>query len=67
MVALYGILGVNRTWKQFVQHQVIEIRKLLSHDCWHHCSGIENPADLPSRGLSTVKLSQNKLWANGLK
>lgn len=56
-VALFWVLGMNKTWKQFVQHRVSEIRKLLPTDCWRHCSGVENPADVPSRGLSPVKLS----------
>ena len=33
--------------------------------CWHHCPGTENPADLPSRGLSPVELSRSRLWSNG--
>ena len=52
-------------WKQFVQHRVSEIRKLLPADCWKHCPGPENPADLPSRGLSPTELAQSKLWTDG--
>ena len=65
MVALYWIVGVDREWKQFVENRVREIRKLTPINCWKHCSGRENPADLPSRGLPLVELSINQLWRNG--
>ena len=60
-VALYWIvgMGMDKTWKQFVQHRVDEIRTLLPVDCWRHCPGPENPADLPSRGVSPTELAQS--------
>ena len=64
-VALYWIQGLNRVWKQFVQHRVAEIRRLLPSDCWKHCPGMENPADLLSRGCSPVDLAANNLWIKG--
>ena len=64
-VALYWIQGLNRVWKLFVQHRVAEIRRLLPSDCWKHCPGMENPADLPSRGCSPVDLAANNLWIKG--
>ena len=30
-----------------------------------HCSGKENPADLPSRGLTPLELSASALWRRG--
>ena len=64
-VALYWILGSNRVWKQFVQHRVSEIRALLPSCCWQHCPGIENPADLPSRGIAPIDLATSELWSCG--
>ena len=64
-VALFWILGVSRVWKQFVQRRVTEVRKLLPCSLWHHCPGVDNPADLPSRGLSPMELACSKLWVNG--
>ena len=64
-VALYWIIGVSKDWKQFVQNRVLEIRELVPINCWKHCPGCENPADLPSRGLSPIELSVNSLWHCG--
>ena len=65
-VALFWIQGFGKEWKPFVQNCVNEIRKLLPIDCWSHCSGRDNPADIPSRGLAPLELSVNMLWRNGL-
>ena len=34
---------------------------------WKHCSGIDNPADLPSRGAEFSMLIDDPLWLNGSK
>lgn len=65
-VALCWIKGVDKEWKQFVQNRLIEIRKLVPVDHWRHCPGTQNPADVPSRGASTLELSEKLgLWLNG--
>ena len=55
----------DRSWKQYVQHRVNEIRSLSSVDAWRFCPGSLNPADLPSRGISAHELSSESLWYNG--
>ncbi|XP_028400806.1 uncharacterized protein LOC114523939 [Dendronephthya gigantea] len=55
----------NKSWKQYVQNRVQEIRKLSSKESWKYCPGSMNPADLPSRGVSGKELNSNELWWNG--
>ena len=52
-------------WKQFVQHRVNEILRLTSKAEWGHCPGVENPADLGSRGTTATKLKENSIWWDG--
>ena len=55
----------SRYGKPFVQNRVAEIREKLPPSLWNHCPGIENPADLPSRGTSLSELSTSELWKHG--
>ena len=64
-VALYWICGQEKRWKLFVQNRVNEITKLTEKGSWRHCPGRENPADLPSRGLTPLELSASALWRRG--
>ena len=62
---LYWMQGENREWKQFVQNRVVSISSLLPSQFWHHCDGISNPADIPSRGRSLSDSATLTLWLNG--
>ena len=55
----------NRLWKRYVNDRVREIRKLTSTENWHHCPGVLNPADLPTRGLTGEELKASQLWQTG--
>ena len=45
---------------------VAETRKLVPPDCWHHCPGTTNPADVPSRGLSSTDVKGEMVfWLEG--
>ena len=55
----------SKEWKQFVQNRVNEILSLTEESMWNHCPGIENPADIGSRGESAAKLKSNVLWWKG--
>ncbi|KAL5475814.1 hypothetical protein EMCRGX_G025680 [Ephydatia muelleri] len=63
-VVLFWIQG-RREWRQFVQNRVNEIRELLPVGVWKHCCGNDNPADLPSRGVSFRELIDSPVWLNG--
>ena len=64
-ISLCWIKGTEKEWKPFVQNRANEIRKLIPGDCWDHCSGKSNPADIPSRGLSPAELYVSDLWRHG--
>ena len=56
-VALYWIQGTSKEWKPFMGNRVNEIRHNVDPSLWSHCPGKSNPADLPSRGLTTLEVS----------
>ena len=64
-VAEHWIKGTSREWKPFVRNRVDEILQHTSPDSWHHCAGVTNPADLPTRGLTIPELQVNCLWRYG--
>ena len=67
MVALSWIKADPSRWKAFVANRVVEIQTLTSPDRWFHCSGVENPADLLTRGVTTEELIFSKVWLQGPK
>ena len=62
---IHWIKRIDRDYKQFVHNRVTEIRKLCPPNSWFHVAGDDNPADLPSRGVSTSFLMKSSLWWNG--
>ena len=44
-VTLFWIRGIDKDWKPFVQKRV---RRLVPAQCWSHCLGKGNPANIPS-------------------
>lgn len=64
-VALYWVQGVTKEWKQFVHNRVTKIRKLVSVTNWSHCPEKDNPADLPSHGISPRELQSSRCWLHG--
>ena len=67
MVALSWIKADPSRWKAFVANRVVEIQTLTSPDRWLHCSGVENPADLLTRGVTAEELIFSKVWLQGPK
>ena len=55
-VALFWIKGIDKSWKPFVQNCVNAVRNFVSPDRWNHCAGQDNPADIPSRGVTPLEL-----------
>ena len=49
----------------FVANRVRSIQKLTNSEFWLHCPGVDNPADLMTRGYSASKLVTSQLWLEG--
>ena len=64
-VVLYWIKGITKEWKPFVENRVSELRKLVPAECWRHCPGKQNPADIPSRDATPAEIASCKLWRHG--
>ncbi|XP_078357270.1 uncharacterized protein LOC144642154 [Oculina patagonica] len=62
---LHWIRGAASQWKPFVANRVIEIQSLLDPSVWRYCPGLQNPADLPTRGLPASQLRESHLWWKG--
>ena len=52
-------------YKLWVANRLTEILQLTKQEQWKHCAGPQNPADLPSRGLSVTELKESTLWWSG--
>ncbi|XP_042148138.1 uncharacterized protein LOC115313393 [Ixodes scapularis] len=66
-VAVHWIKGSADKWKPFVANRVEEVQRLTDTQEWNHCPGVENPADLLTRGVLPSKLVETALWWNGPK
>ncbi|UYV61945.1 hypothetical protein LAZ67_1007132 [Cordylochernes scorpioides] len=52
----------EKPWETFVRNRVNEICSISKKENLHHMSGVNNPADLPSRGSSVKKFIEHKWW-----
>lgn len=57
-----GWLASSEKLPIFVNNRVRSINKNVPDATWHHIAGVENPADMASRGISAKNLINNKLW-----
>jgi hypothetical protein len=65
MTTLQWLRKHPRTWKQWVANRVTVIHELTGPEQWRHVAGPDNPADLPSRGITAAELAGNKFWYHG--
>lgn len=52
-------------WATLVANRVSKIQLATENCSWNHVAGVQNPADLISRGTTTDQLIASKLWWNG--
>ena len=48
-VALYWVKGKEKCWKPWMENRVVSIRNIINNDNWYYISGLNNPADIPTR------------------
>ncbi|XP_058820716.1 uncharacterized protein LOC131682920 [Topomyia yanbarensis] len=65
MIALYWLSANPSRWKTFVANRVSEIQHLTKDGIWAHVPGIENPADIISRGMLPAQLMETTAWWEG--
>lgn len=65
MIALHWLRKDPQSLKQFVYNRVSIIKGITSASKWNHVPGIENPADLLSRGVPAEQLAVSSRWWNG--
>ena len=58
-------LSSSKELKPFVRNRVQEIKDLTGVSVWNYCPTKSNPADCLTRGETTDKFLNNKLWMNG--
>ncbi|XP_062716335.1 uncharacterized protein LOC134291918 [Aedes albopictus] len=64
-IVKYWIASTPSRWQTFVANRVSEIQHLTKGGIWNHVAGVENPADVLSRGISAAQLEYQSLWFNG--
>ncbi|XP_055645555.1 uncharacterized protein LOC129782211 [Toxorhynchites rutilus septentrionalis] len=65
MVVVYWLRAPPQTWKTFVANRVADIQTRTNGASWLHVPGMDNPADVVSRGLTVQQLLTCKIWMNG--
>ena len=65
LINLCRIKNNPTKYKIWVANRLEEILKTTKPTQWHHCAGLQNPADLPSRGLSAKELRDSHMWWYG--
>ena len=62
---LFWVRNQSRNFKPFVANRVGEIQRTTDPEQWRHVPGKENPADLPTQGLSAKDLVDSVFWKEG--
>ena len=60
-ITVFYWIRSNKEYKQFVQNRIDEIHKLIDVKSWRHCPGVQNPADVGSRGCLASELIEKSL------
>ena len=64
-IVLNWLDGTPRRFKTYVGNRISSIIDLIPPDRWRHIPGVQNPADLSSRGLFPAEMVECELWWKG--
>ncbi|XP_055605576.1 uncharacterized protein LOC129753754 [Uranotaenia lowii] len=64
-IVLCWLSSLPSRWQVFVSNRVSEIQHITKGSCWQHISGVENPADIISRGMIPAQLLYQSVWFHG--
>ena len=64
-IMLHWIRPPSHSWATYVANRVSEIQELTHGYKWMHVKGVDNPADIVSRGAMPNDLLASKLWFHG--
>ena len=67
MTVIYWLRRAANIYKPYVSNRVEEIQSVTNSEQWRYCPSKENPADLPSRGITVNDLLLADLWWKGSK
>ncbi|XP_055522593.1 uncharacterized protein LOC129716781 [Wyeomyia smithii] len=62
MIVKCWLASTPSRWQPFVANRVSDIQHLTKGSSWNHVAGVENPADIVSRGMSPAQLNYSTLW-----
>ena len=62
---IFWIYSGHLSWRPFIANSLVKIKAATDATQWRHIDGLENPADLASRGCSFKKLVDSNLWKHG--
>nr|XP_049464908.1 uncharacterized protein LOC125907331 [Anopheles coluzzii] len=65
MTIVHWLRASPNCWKPFVANRVSQVQHLTQGNVWRHIPGVDNPADLASRGCLSKDLLDNPLWWQG--
>ena len=64
-VVLRYILNSSSRFELFVANRVEQLHRMTSPEQWRFVPGVQNPADIASRGLTPKRMDCLTLWFNG--
>ncbi|XP_038117973.1 uncharacterized protein LOC6051048 [Culex quinquefasciatus] len=67
MIVLCWLASLPSRWKPFVANRVSEIQHVTVDGVWSHIAGVDNPADIISRGCTPAELLYKPEWYGRLQ